>query len=43
MIPLSQVMTGNPAAVHSDEPIRKALDFMTEGRFCRLAVMEGTK
>jgi acetoin utilization protein AcuB len=43
MIPVQQVMTGDPVTVHREEPIRKAFDLMMEGRFRRLPVMEGTK
>ena len=41
MIPVSQVMSGNPVTVHKDDPIRKAFDLMMEGQFRRLPVMEG--
>jgi len=43
MMPVSEVMTRNPVTVDRDDPIRKAFDLMTEGRFRRLPVMEGTK
>jgi acetoin utilization protein AcuB len=41
MIPVSQVMTGNPVTVHGNDPIRKAFDLMIEGQFRRLPVTEG--
>ena len=43
MIPVSQIMTGNPVTVHRDDPIRKAFDLMTEGQFRRLPVIEASK
>jgi CBS domain-containing protein len=43
MIPISQVISGNPVTVRRDDPIRKAFDLMMEGQFRRLPVMEGTK